>query len=263
MPSSPKLDDEGLPPAEAAFLPLPVVQNSERPTNRGCCRRTALAASGHWAYLKRRLGTVTAQSATSIARPASNVDRSDSYSTRRQGGRSSQENDEKNQVVDQVVVDRVWPDDPRIPLVRDHSACAETSAASCEPSRSLEQSSVVNDQSNVAPAHPANALFYVLRWRTWPVIMNFFSPRFPDEKDEAHYQQENWCLRKVCSGTSTFLVYVVWLTITTTSPSRYAPLCSYSPTGCLDVHLSRIPCHSWTKSSTSAYVVSSVVQLVT
>ena len=42
------------------------------------------------------------------------------------------------------------------------------------------------------------AVLTILRWRLWPAALNFFSPRFSNQKSEDHYRKEIWLQSKVC-----------------------------------------------------------------
>ena len=168
MPNTPtKVDD---------LLPPPALQNNAhtRRMHHKSTRFDGLAI--HWAKFKRRIGTGTAPSSSS------------------QIGESGVENSyiqrmgmtPDNDAIDQVVVDRVWSEETKsIESHSDHGVAPEKSGESHQynPGTSDRESLVYEGFWSMWPP------LSIIRWRTWPFIMEIFSSRFIDEKSEQHYTQ--------------------------------------------------------------------------
>lgn len=127
---------------------------------------------------KRRLGTGTAPSSSSLIGESA----AESSYTKRMEGAARGDEDEVNE----VVVDRIWSEDIKSSTTHsEHGASPEKSGAShpVGPSNS--------DHESLAPEGFWNAWSPIVffRWRFWPVIVEIFSSRFPDEKSEQHYAQ--------------------------------------------------------------------------
>jgi hypothetical protein len=97
--------------------------------------------------------------------------------------------------VDEVVVDRSWSDDIK--------SSVSVSEQNMSPDRPGGQpvAGPSPDRDSVA-LHSSGfwglcTPLIVLRWRLFPAIVNFFSPKFPNPKSELHYVKENWFMRKV------------------------------------------------------------------
>lgn len=163
-------------------LPTPVVQSRRGKKNA----RIERGLKVHWAYFKRRLGTVTAPSTSSAFEP----DDGDSYTTG-QAPLLHMGEDEADGV-DEVVVDREWSQEMKSSIT--HSEYGTPDRASNAFGTTIDRESLF--------AHPEGrwAKFgplVLLRWRCWPVVYDFFVSRFVDAKSERHYNRENWFLKKV------------------------------------------------------------------
>lgn len=100
--------------------------------------------------------------------------------------------------VDEIVVDRNWADDFKSSVTSEHGG-NEKSGGGSHPTHTgdTDQISVVEDGF-----WDSWALLAMLRWRTWPVIMEIFSSRFVDEKAEWHFCQVRLlCLLQSAHGT--------------------------------------------------------------
>lgn len=163
-------------------LPYPVVSNthSNSPKRRKTARISALHV--HWDRVKRRIGPVSYPDADLTASSESLAESIRSAFQLRSSGIIP-----SRQVVDEVVVDRVWTDDLRPSDLVDGSP--EKSSASQPPLTSQEPSENSGFQGPWTP-------WAVLRWHIWPGVVQFFDSRFHDEAQEARYQQDNWATRK-------------------------------------------------------------------
>ena len=163
------------------LLPPPVLQTNTT-INHNPCRRIRRKStrfdglSVHWAKFKRRIGTGTAPSSSS---QVGDCTMDTSYIQRME---LAQENDN----VDEVVVDRVWNEE--IKSIESHSDLGASPEKSGESHQfnaggSDHESLVYEGFWSMWPP------LAIIRWRTWPFIMEIFSSRFIDEKSEQHYAQ--------------------------------------------------------------------------
>ncbi|KAI0726397.1 hybrid sensor histidine kinase [Fomitopsis betulina] len=177
-------------------LPTPVVQSRRGKKNA----RIERGLKVHWAYFKRRLGTVTAPSTSSAFEP----DDGDSYTTG-QAPLLHMGEDEADGV-DEVVVDREWSQEMKSSIT--HSEYGTPDRASNAFGTTIDRESLF--------AHPEGrwAKFgplVLLRWRCWPVVYDFFVSRFVDAKSERHYNRENWFLKKNLALWSSAFLVVNWV----------------------------------------------------
>lgn len=174
-----------MPPADDGLLPPPVLQSSPSDSRHRRSMKSARISklAVYWHRFKRRIGTVTAPSTSSVVGESAG---DSSYARRNE--EAAEDKDEVNK----VVVDRVWSDDIKTSVSHSENG-AEKSGGSHQPT-SADHESFVGHAGGV---WTSNTLLLVLRWRLWPAVMEFFSSRFFDDKFEARYRQENWFLRKV------------------------------------------------------------------
>jgi hypothetical protein len=174
---------------EAPVLPPPVVATST-PYNRP--KKTIRIDGGrrlgvHWTRFRRRLGAGTSPSTSSLVEdsaPSSSVDP--------KGG--SQYDDYAE--VDEVVVDRNWSDE-----IKSSVSLSEQDISLDRPVGHHPTTGPSTDRDSVA----LNTTGFwglctplvILRWRLFPAIVEFFSPKFLNEKSELHYVKENWFMHKV------------------------------------------------------------------
>jgi osomolarity two-component system, sensor histidine kinase SLN1 len=155
----------------------------------------------HWARFRRHLGAGTSPSMSSLVEDSaagSNVGlRGDS-----QGGCQYEDDGE----VDEVVVDRNWSDD-----IKSSASLSEQNISldkpghgtSCGHSNSGPGPSTDRDSAAIHAKSTTGGFWglctplIILRWRLFPPILHFFSPKFPNQKSELHYVKETWFLRKV------------------------------------------------------------------
>lgn len=169
------------------LLPGPVQQNS---ASRHEYKKSARIGGGlrvQWANLKKRIGTGsgTAPSTSSVVGGSSGADSSNRRATT---------DDEKDEV-DEVIVDRTWSEDLRSSIAHsdvDVGASPEKSKSNSHqhPGTSLDHESIDHAEDFWTP-------LVILRWRLWPMVWDFFTCRFIDDKSEVHYRKENWFIRKV------------------------------------------------------------------
>lgn len=196
--SAPNTDPEKTispPPAAARdVLPPPVTQASLTPEKKGKQKKSARVERNlraHWDRFKRRLGTGTAPSTSSALEPDESGDGS-SY-PRSRADRAAQMDEVPDEAVDEVVVDREWSDEIKSSSIT-HSEHGGT------PDKGSNAFGTGTDRESFAIQ--ASGFWglcmplVILRWRAWPLMYSFFCTRFLDEKSEAHYNKENWFLRK-------------------------------------------------------------------
>lgn len=171
------------------LLPGPVQQNT---ASRRKQKKSARIGGGgltvHWVNLKKRIGTGsgTAPSTSSMVGESSGTESNHRQPT------TDNEKDE----VDEVIVDRAWSEDLKSSVARsdaDAGASPEKSNSHQPPGTSLEHESIDHIDGFWGLWTP----LIILRWRLWPVVWDFFTCRFIDEKSEEHYRKENWFIRKV------------------------------------------------------------------
>jgi hypothetical protein len=157
-------------------LPAPVLA---RNTSYSIGRKRKSARFGglavHWARLKRRVGTGTAPSSSSVVGDSA----AESSYTRRMEAHSDGEE------VNEVVVDRVWSEEIKSSVSHsEHGATPEKSGSSHHIGPSSSDHSLHHEGLQNLSSH-----LVILRWRVWPVIVKFFSSSFADEDSEQHYAQ--------------------------------------------------------------------------
>ncbi|KAF8806887.1 hypothetical protein BYT27DRAFT_7140360 [Phlegmacium glaucopus] len=138
----------------------------------------------HWARFKRRIGTGTAPSSSSqigeSAAESSYIQRTETI--------------QENGIVDEVVVDH-------------HGGSPAKSG------ESHQFNAGGSDHDSVVYEGFWNMCFplAIIRWRTWPFVMEIFSSRFIDEKSEQHYAQETWFLKKSLALWASLWLIVNWV----------------------------------------------------
>jgi osomolarity two-component system sensor histidine kinase SLN1 len=175
---------------ESTVLPPPAVAVS------GACNRpkkTIRIDGGrgfrdHWARLRRRLGAGTSPSTSSL------VD--DSAAGSNAGLRGDAQGESQygeDTEVDEVVVDRNWSDEIK--------SSVSLSEQNTSPGGHHPVAGPSTDRDSVAPRMGGFwglcVPLTILRWRLFPAILDFFSPKFHNQKSELHYVKENWFMRKV------------------------------------------------------------------
>ena len=169
------LDNSNLDPVAPVILPLPAVtvsttaQRQKKSVHINGAHRVRV----YWGRFRHRLGAGASLSTPSLVEDsaaANNDPRSDS---------DNSSTGEDNVEVDEVVVDRNWFEDTK-------------------SSVSLSEQSISPEKLGSPSAdHDSVAVHSGGFWGLFPVIVNFFSPKFPSEKSELHYIKENWFMRKV------------------------------------------------------------------
>lgn len=151
----------------------------------------------HWAEFKKRLGTGTALSTSSVH---------DDTTTGSVHGKEpvpGQPGDEVNE----VVVDREWTEDAR------RTTTKSESAHPFNDSRQLGGTNTDHESFAVVEGFwGRSTILIILRWRLWPAILGFFWPRFMDEKSEAQYIKESWFYRKRLAIFSALYFICNWIT---------------------------------------------------
>ena len=180
------LDNSNLDPVAPVILPLPAVtvsttaQRQKKPVHINGAHRVRV----YWGRFRHRLGAGASLSTPSLVEDstaANNDFHTDS---------DSSSPGEDNVEVDEVVVDRNWSEDTK------------SSVSLSEQSISPEKLGSPSADHDSVAVHTGGfwglcSPLVVLRWRLFPAIVNFFSPKFLSEKSELHYIKENWFMRKV------------------------------------------------------------------
>ncbi|KAI9455208.1 hypothetical protein F5148DRAFT_1277243 [Russula earlei] len=159
----------------------------------------------HWARFCRRLGAGTPPSTSSLVEESAS---GGDFHLRCDIQGECQRKDDAE--VDEVIVDRSWSEE------------IKSSVSLSEQNLSLEQPGSLHlnpgsgtDRESVA-LHDNGGFWNlctpltVLRWRLFPAIMDFLSPKFPNQKSELHYVKENWFMRKPLAMWSSLFLVVNW-----------------------------------------------------
>jgi hypothetical protein len=92
---------------------------------------------------------------------------------------------DKDGIVDEVVVDRVWTEGMQMSTTP-RSECGVTP----EKTSSQQHDQRSNDATSVLDGWWSSwKPLAIIRWHTWPFLVETFSSRFHDEKTERHYGQ--------------------------------------------------------------------------
>ncbi|KAI0073055.1 hypothetical protein K474DRAFT_1700572 [Panus rudis PR-1116 ss-1] len=193
-----------------SILPEPVQSRSSSSGQRGpkSKKKNARISGGlrvHWDRLRRRIGTGTAPSTSSAIDES--IGESSGFRTRMG---TAVMNEDADEVVDEVVVDREWSDE-----IKSSSVTHSEHGASPEKTGSNHMGGTNTDRDSFA-IHNAEGFWgsctplIHLRWRLWPLVYGFFATRFVDEKSESHYRKENWFLRKSLAMWSTAFFVANW-----------------------------------------------------
>ncbi|CAA7265140.1 unnamed protein product [Cyclocybe aegerita] len=166
-------------------LPPPVLQSCAASTATRKARRKPARVGGltvHWARFKKRIGTGTAPSSSShIGESAAET----GYSRRMEMAL------EANDLVDEVVVDRVWTEEIKSSVTHsDNGLSPEKSGGSHQQNHGASDHDSLTYEGRWRWWTP----FAIIRYRTWPLLMEIFSSRFVDEKSEQHYAQLCSCI---------------------------------------------------------------------
>jgi osomolarity two-component system, sensor histidine kinase SLN1 len=189
--------------ADPERLPMPVVSSgSHSRSSRSRLRESAgkkstridegggkrIGLHVHWARFKRHLGTGTAPSSSSAVGDES-TGAGSSFHLSRPGGK---DDDEKGEV-DEVVVERDWAHEIQSSIVSPSERGAQDAPANTGGTQTDHTSTIFTH--GITP-------WIILRYRVWPAAVDFFSPRFFDEKSENHYRKEAWFMGKVRQSPS-------------------------------------------------------------
>lgn len=175
---------------EAQVLPPPVVAAST-PYDRPKKTIRIDGSRGlrvHWARFRRRLGAGTSPSTSSLVEDSAP---SSSVGLRGDPKGGSQCDDDAE--VDEVVVDRNWSDE-----IKSSVSLSEHDISLDRPDGHHPTAGPSTDRDSVA-LHTSGFCtpLVILRWHLFPAIVEFFSPKFLNEKSELHYVKESWFMRKV------------------------------------------------------------------
>jgi osomolarity two-component system sensor histidine kinase SLN1 len=156
-------------------LPPPAVYSSAASSHRRNRKRTRFASlSVYWAHFKKRIGTGTAPSSSSIQGESSENNFSQKLETT-----------QTSDVVDEVVVDRMWTEEIKSSVSHSEHGGQEKSGGSNQ----LKEGNSDHDSIVYDGCWSNNTVLIFIRWRVWPSILEIFNSRFIDPKAEAHYAQ--------------------------------------------------------------------------
>ena len=130
----------------------------------------------HLVRLKRRIGTGTAPSSSSIVGDSA---AESSYTRRMEVPLDGEE-------VNEVVVDRAWSDEIKSSVTHSEHGATPEKAGSSHP---IGPSPSDHDSLHHEGLMNFSSRLVILGWRAWPVIVKFFSSSFADENSEQHYAQ--------------------------------------------------------------------------
>ncbi|KAI0042739.1 hypothetical protein FA95DRAFT_1598309 [Auriscalpium vulgare] len=185
-----------------SLLPAPVVAGEGSPSIKR--KKSARVESGglrvHWARIRRRLGTGTSPSTSSIIDDSA----ADGSIKRRQFSTYGDDDE-----VDEVVVDRNWSEEMKSSVSQsDMGDTPERPSSHAVGGASTDHDSVaIHAEGFWGMWTP----FIIIRWRIWPAVAQFFSLRFLDERAESYYVKESWFMRKSLALWSTVFLIVNWL----------------------------------------------------
>jgi hypothetical protein len=91
-------------------------------------------------------------------------------------------------------VDRIWEEDLKL-TVSDPNESPDKSGVN----GSQKQCGTATERDSVTSGGvwTSNIVLLALRYRLWPLVMDFFAARYVDEKTERQYEKEHWFYRKV------------------------------------------------------------------
>ena len=187
--------DENDSDPEAPVLPLPAAA-IPTPFNRP--KKTIRIDGGrgvrvYWARFRRRLGTGTSPSTSSLVDGSTQGSSNDGPRSDGQGVRQGEDDAE----VDEVVVDRNWSDE-----IKSSVSLSEQDISPDRPNGHHHPIAGPNTDRDSVAVHTGGfwglcTPLVILRWRLFPAIVDFFSSKFPNKKSELRYVRENWFVRKV------------------------------------------------------------------
>jgi len=187
-------------PIDPALLPIPVTTKhgpSAAPPRGRVPLWFTRSLRVHWIKFKKKLGTGTAPSTSSVH------DESTTGSIHGKESVPGQPEDE----VDEVVIDREWTEDARKTTTKSESAHP------FNDSRQPGGTNTDHESFTVVEGFWAHStILIILRWRLWPAILGFFRPRFMDIKSEAQYRKESWFYRKRLALFSALFFISNWIT---------------------------------------------------
>jgi len=199
------------------LLPVPVQQGAGSVSSKRRQKKNARIGGGfkvHWANLRKRIATGTAPSTSSMVGEStaagSSITRPPTMAT-----------DDEKEEVDEVVVDRTWSEEIKSSVVHSEAGVVPS------PEKSNSHQPVDNSMDHDSLEHyggfwALSSPLVFIRWRLWPMVMEFFTSRFFDEKSEEHYRKENWFMRKVC-------VYFIWWQSSLIDPLACCVMVFYIP----------------------------------
>lgn len=186
-------------------LPLPVLAHTKTRLFSNQRKKKTVRVGGfavHWAKFKRRVGTGTAPSSSSLIGESTGGSTNNTRRTEVVLG-------DDDETVDEVVVDRMWSDDMDIKTSithSEHGGSPEKSGGSHPVGPSTSEHEILQEGfwNTFSP-------IVFIRWRLWPAISEIFNSNFADPKSEAHYAQENWFIKKSLALWASLWFILNWI----------------------------------------------------
>lgn len=156
-------------------LPPPAVYSSAGSSHRRNRKRTRFGSlSVYWDNFKKRIGTGTAPSSSSIQGESSENNFSQKLAMK-----------ETSDVVNEVVVDRMWMEEIKSSVSHsEHGGQDKSGGSNQHKEGNSDHNSIIYDG-----CWSDNTVLIFIRWRAWPFILEIFNSRFIDPKAEVHYAQ--------------------------------------------------------------------------
>jgi hypothetical protein len=120
------------------------------------------------------------------------------------GGRDIRDREEEDgpTFLDEIIVDRTWDEDMKLTVSDPNESHEKTGSQRLGPGGTgTDRDSMVGWGGN--NIWTSNIVLLALRYRLWPLVLEFFAARYVDEKTERQFEKEHWYYRKV---TLTFFI---------------------------------------------------------
>jgi len=187
------------------LLPVPVQQSARPESNKRKQRKTARISGGlrvYWSNFKKRIGPGTAPSTSSMLGDGSAM-----ASTR--PTTATTETDDEKEEVDEVVVDRTWSEEIKSSV--DQSDAGAAPSPEKPNGHQHTETSDHESQKHYEGFWALSSALVFIRWKLCPMVIEFFSCRFFDQKAEERYQKENWFMRKPVALWSSVFLIINWI----------------------------------------------------
>lgn len=187
-------------------LPTPV-QLSTRRRSRGQQQKTRFSkertkgfCTAAFDKIRRKFGSGPSPEASSVDGDSESVgDGNEIYGS--WWGASQARALEEAEEIDEVVVDRDWGEDFKSSSPSEHGGEKGGGGYNAVGGGGGGTAAVPvgTDGGSERSAASVGRGFWAsfLRWKVWPVVLDFFEMQFSDQRAECQYKKENWYVRKV------------------------------------------------------------------